>query len=137
MFDLGFSCNVPDSKKKKKKPGVCEKLKILKLEVSEADSGLPVLTRDLCFFLKRKTVAGVASVRFPISSALLPARKVSRRGLSLTSTYNPPHHHHPHDPTPAHPDEVLGWLGLGVGGISGLSGAETSVGDCGGIVRGP
>lgn len=32
------------------------------------------------------------------------------------------------DPIPADPDEVLGWVGLGVGGISGLSGAETSVG---------
>lgn len=35
-FDLEFSCNVPHLKKKK--PGVCERLKILKLEVSEADS---------------------------------------------------------------------------------------------------
>lgn len=34
-FDLEFSCNVPHLKKK---PGVCERLKILKLEVSEADS---------------------------------------------------------------------------------------------------
>lgn len=78
-------------------------------------------------------------MRFPICSALVAARKVSRRGLSLTSTSiptTPPRSRHRH-PLPAQPDELLAWEGLGVGGIlSFLARLIRSSNFCGGEGRG-